>query len=251
AGRRGLAGPRWRARDEPVAAIDRARRQEVLPYLERLRDRFRIPIVYVSHQFEEVLQLATHVVLIDGGRVAAQGDVANVSRDPALRALIGADAAGGGGGGGGGAVVGGEVWEVPRGAALPAASTSGGACACRCARARWCSRPKRRAESRSRTCSRGGSRRAHPRAPAAISSKSTSGARGSSRACHRRALRSSISQRGDACGSSSAPRACAVPSRAITPSRARGASWPCAAPPGACACGPAGRSPRIPPTPAA
>src|SRR5262249_26459287 len=107
-GRAVLSRPRLLLLDEPLAAIDRARRQEVLPYLERLRDRFRIPIVYVSHQFEEVLQLATHVVLIDGGRVAAQGDVANVSRDPALRALIGADAAGavveGGGGGGGGGV---------------------------------------------------------------------------------------------------------------------------------------------------
>jgi molybdate transport system ATP-binding protein len=93
-GRALLARPRLLLLDEPLASIDRARRQEVLPYLERLRDRFRIPIVYVSHQFEEVLRLATHVVLIDGGRVAAQGGVAEVSRDPALRALLGADAAG-------------------------------------------------------------------------------------------------------------------------------------------------------------
>ena len=93
-GRALLARPRLLLLDEPLAGVDRARRQEVLPYLERLRDRFRIPIVYVSHQFDEVMRLATHVVLIDGGRVAAQGGVAEVSRDPALRALLGADGAG-------------------------------------------------------------------------------------------------------------------------------------------------------------
>jgi molybdate transport system ATP-binding protein len=103
-GRALLARPRLLLLDEPLASIDRARRQDVLPYLERLRDRFRIPIVYVSHQFDEVMRLATHVVLIDGGRVAAQGGVAEVSRDPALRALLGADAAG--------AVVEGEVQSV-------------------------------------------------------------------------------------------------------------------------------------------
>jgi molybdate transport system ATP-binding protein len=108
-GRALLARPRLLLLDEPLASIDRARRQEVLPYLERLRDRFRIPIVYVSHQFEEVMRLATHVVLIDGGRVVAHGGVADVSRDPALRALFGADAAG--------AVVDGEVECVDAGVA--------------------------------------------------------------------------------------------------------------------------------------
>jgi molybdate transport system ATP-binding protein len=103
-GRALLSRPRLLLLDEPLASIDRARRQEVLPYLERLRDRFRIPIVYVSHQFDEVLRLATHVVLIDGGRVAAQGGVSEVSRDPALRTLLGADGAG--------AVVEGEVVSV-------------------------------------------------------------------------------------------------------------------------------------------
>jgi molybdate transport system ATP-binding protein len=109
-GRALLSRPRLLLLDEPLASLDRARRQEVLPYLERLRDRFRIPIVYVSHQFEEVLQLATHVVLIHEGRVSAQGDVATVSRDPALHALLGADAAG--------AVVEGEVEKVDSGMAI-------------------------------------------------------------------------------------------------------------------------------------
>jgi molybdate transport system ATP-binding protein len=93
-GRALLSQPRLLLLDEPLAALDRARRQEVLPYLERLRDRFQIPIVYVSHQFDEVLRLATRVVLLDTGRIAAQGDLASVSRDPALRALLGTDATG-------------------------------------------------------------------------------------------------------------------------------------------------------------
>src|SRR6267142_7029143 len=93
-GRALLSRPRLLLLDEPLASLDAHRKSEVMPYLEQLRDRFRIPIVYVSHQFEEVLQLATHMVLISDGRVAAQGDVANVSRDPALRALLGRDAAG-------------------------------------------------------------------------------------------------------------------------------------------------------------
>jgi molybdate transport system ATP-binding protein len=93
-GRALLSQPRLLLLDEPLAGIDRARRAEVLPYLERVRDRLRIPIVYVSHQFEEVLRLATHVVVLEAGRVAAQGDVASVSREPALRAVLGPEASG-------------------------------------------------------------------------------------------------------------------------------------------------------------
>jgi molybdate transport system ATP-binding protein len=80
--------------DEPLAALDAARREEVLPYLEKLRDHFSIPMVYVSHQFEEVLRLATHVVLIDAGRVLAQGTLNEVSLLPALRDIVGADSVG-------------------------------------------------------------------------------------------------------------------------------------------------------------
>jgi molybdate transport system ATP-binding protein len=80
--------------DEPLAALDVARREEVLPYLERLRDAFSIPMVYVSHQFDEVLRLATHVVLLDAGRVVAQGSLNEVSLLPALRAVVGSDSIG-------------------------------------------------------------------------------------------------------------------------------------------------------------
>jgi molybdate transport system ATP-binding protein len=93
-GRALLAQPRLLLLDEPLAALDLARREEVLPYLERLRDAFAIPIIYVSHQFDEVLRLATRVVLLDAGRVAADGDIATVSRDPQLRAIVGPDLVG-------------------------------------------------------------------------------------------------------------------------------------------------------------
>jgi len=89
-----LAGPRLLLLDEPLAAIDVARREEVLPYLESLRDRYSIPMLYVSHQYDEVLRLATHVVLLAGGRVVASGSPAALGVDPRLAALIGADAVG-------------------------------------------------------------------------------------------------------------------------------------------------------------
>jgi molybdate transport system ATP-binding protein len=80
--------------DEPLAALDTPRREEVLPYLERLRDEFAIPMVYVSHRFDEVLRLATHVVVMEQGRVAVQGSIDVVSRHSALRGIVGEDAVG-------------------------------------------------------------------------------------------------------------------------------------------------------------
>jgi molybdate transport system ATP-binding protein len=93
-GRALLSQPRMLLLDEPLAALDAARREEVLPYLERLRDHLSIPMVYVSHQFDEVLRLATHVVLMDAGRVLAQGGLNEVSLVPALRGIVGADSVG-------------------------------------------------------------------------------------------------------------------------------------------------------------
>jgi molybdate transport system ATP-binding protein len=106
-GRALLAQPRLLLLDEPLASLDLARREEVLPYLERLRDAFAMPIVYVSHQFDEVLRLATRVVLLDAGRVVADGDIATVSREPQLRAIVGPDSVG--------AVVAGNVERIDAG----------------------------------------------------------------------------------------------------------------------------------------
>jgi molybdate transport system ATP-binding protein len=93
-GRALLSQPRLLLLDEPLASLDVARREEVLPYLEALLERLAIPMIYVSHQFEEVLRLATHVVLMDAGLVVAQGTLGEVSLRPELRAIVGPDAVG-------------------------------------------------------------------------------------------------------------------------------------------------------------
>jgi molybdate transport system ATP-binding protein len=66
-----LAQPRLLLMDEPLSALDVARRQEILPYLERLHDELEIPMLYVTHQLEEVARLADHLVLLEQGRVLA------------------------------------------------------------------------------------------------------------------------------------------------------------------------------------
>lgn len=82
-GRAILSNPRLLALDEPLAALDEARKAEILPYLERLRDDLSLPILYVSHAMAEVARLANTVVLIEAGRVTASGPTAQVLSDPA------------------------------------------------------------------------------------------------------------------------------------------------------------------------
>ena len=77
-GRALLARPRILLMDEPLAALDEARKAEVLPYLEHIRDEAKVPLVYVSHSLAEVARLATSVVVLEGGRVAAAGPAAEV-----------------------------------------------------------------------------------------------------------------------------------------------------------------------------
>lgn len=77
-GRALLARPRLLLMDEPFASIDELRKAEILPYVERLRDELRIPIVYVSHSLDEIVRLATTLVLVEQGRVAAHGPIAAV-----------------------------------------------------------------------------------------------------------------------------------------------------------------------------
>ncbi|MFN0115912.1 MAG: molybdenum ABC transporter ATP-binding protein [Paracoccaceae bacterium] len=77
-GRALLCGPRLILMDEPLSALDEARRAEILPLIERLRDEAGLPILYVSHSVAEVARLAGHVVLLSGGRVVARGDPADV-----------------------------------------------------------------------------------------------------------------------------------------------------------------------------
>ena len=70
--------PRLLLMDEPLAALDLKRKQEILPYLERLHDALDIPVLYVSHSPDEVARLADTVVLMEQGRVLAVGPVADV-----------------------------------------------------------------------------------------------------------------------------------------------------------------------------
>ncbi len=74
-GRALLMRPRLLLLDEPLASLDAARKSEILPYLERLRDEAHVPMIYVSHNADEVRRLATRVVTIDAGRVTAAGGV--------------------------------------------------------------------------------------------------------------------------------------------------------------------------------
>jgi molybdate transport system ATP-binding protein len=72
-GRALLMKPRLLLLDEPLASLDRARKLEILPYLARLRDEAKVPMIYVSHQAGEIQRLASQVVRIEDGRVQATG----------------------------------------------------------------------------------------------------------------------------------------------------------------------------------
>lgn len=88
--------------DEPMAALDLQRRLEILPWLERLRDELALPMVYVSHAADEVARLADTLVVLQQGRVQAQGPMAELMVSDAAPALFGEDAA---------TVLGGQVAE--------------------------------------------------------------------------------------------------------------------------------------------
>jgi molybdate transport system ATP-binding protein len=75
-GRALLMRPRLLLLDEPLASLDARRKSEILPYLERLRDEARVPMVYVSHTPSEIRRIATTVVWLDGGRVTAVRGIA-------------------------------------------------------------------------------------------------------------------------------------------------------------------------------
>lgn len=83
-GRALLSAPQMLLADEPLAALDEARKAEILPYFERLRDEIGIPMLYVSHSAAEVARLATTVVVLQDGRVSRQGSAAEVLGDPAV-----------------------------------------------------------------------------------------------------------------------------------------------------------------------
>jgi len=77
-GRALIASPRLILMDEPLASLDDARKAEILPYIERLRDETKIPIVYVSHSVTEVARLATDIVVLSAGKVTASGSTSDI-----------------------------------------------------------------------------------------------------------------------------------------------------------------------------
>ncbi len=87
-----LTAPRLLLMDEPLAALDLARKNEILPYLERLHDELEIPVFYVSHAPDEVARLADHLVVMDGGRAVAQGPLAETLARADLPIRLGEDA---------------------------------------------------------------------------------------------------------------------------------------------------------------
>ncbi|NUB44466.1 molybdenum ABC transporter ATP-binding protein [Fertoebacter nigrum] len=93
-GRALLAEPRLLLMDEPLAALDEARKAEILPYLERLRDEVAVPVLYVSHALAEVARLATTLVVLEGGRVTHAGPAAALLADPAAVPALGIREAG-------------------------------------------------------------------------------------------------------------------------------------------------------------
>jgi molybdate transport system ATP-binding protein len=74
-GRALLMQPRLLLLDEPLASLDEPRKQDILPYFQRLRDEAKVPMIYVSHDAAEVRRIAGRVVRLDGGKVAATGGV--------------------------------------------------------------------------------------------------------------------------------------------------------------------------------
>ncbi|MGZ5826858.1 MAG: molybdenum ABC transporter ATP-binding protein [Croceibacterium sp.] len=84
-GRAILASPRLLLMDEPLASLDEERKLEILPYIERLRDDVRIPILYVTHARAEVERLAGAVIRLAGGRIAGNGGPKNERPDAYIR----------------------------------------------------------------------------------------------------------------------------------------------------------------------
>lgn len=84
--------PRLLLLDEPLAALDLARRQEILPWLERMRDELSIPMLYVTHSADEVARLADHLVMLVSGSIKASGPVQEVLSRIDSPVIVGEDA---------------------------------------------------------------------------------------------------------------------------------------------------------------
>ncbi|GAL02673.1 molybdenum transport ATP-binding protein ModC [Photobacterium aphoticum] len=84
-GRALLSNPDMLLMDEPLASLDLPRKQELMPYLERLTKEVNIPILYVTHSLDEILRLADHMVMINQGKVVVSGHINSVWGSPEMR----------------------------------------------------------------------------------------------------------------------------------------------------------------------
>jgi molybdate transport system ATP-binding protein len=88
-GRALLAQPSLLLMDEPLSSLDPPRKSELLAYIEGVRDEMQVPILYISHEFNEVVRLADHLVLVDGGSVIRSGSLMEVASESGIAPLIG------------------------------------------------------------------------------------------------------------------------------------------------------------------
>ncbi|MBU3672975.1 MAG: molybdenum ABC transporter ATP-binding protein [Sinobacteraceae bacterium] len=84
--------PRLLLLDEPLASLDAARRRDILPWLERLRDEIALPMLYVTHSMEEVARLADHLLVLENGRVKASGPAGEVLASVENPSIVGEEA---------------------------------------------------------------------------------------------------------------------------------------------------------------
>jgi len=92
-GRALLAQPKLLLMDEPLSALDRETRSEILPFLERLHRRLSLPIIYISHDMSEIERLADHLILMQHGRIVCAGALHVLQSDPSLPLAIAREAA--------------------------------------------------------------------------------------------------------------------------------------------------------------
>jgi molybdate transport system ATP-binding protein len=87
-----LCAPRFVLMDEPLASLDQARKNEILPFLERLHAESSIPVIYVSHNIDEICRLCDHLLVIEDGRIDAAGELQDVLMRTDLPILAGLEA---------------------------------------------------------------------------------------------------------------------------------------------------------------
>jgi molybdate transport system ATP-binding protein len=90
-GRALLTSPKLLLMDEPLASLDHEHKREILPYIRRLQTTWSLPIIYVSHSLEEILQLVDSLILLKEGRVVAEGPAKNIFSELDLRGIINPD----------------------------------------------------------------------------------------------------------------------------------------------------------------